>query len=109
LSSGPIGAAGLPAFFRHSISKIIADPRNPAVLYASVVSDGTGATTNPINGRPNLTQDNGIYKTTNYGATWTRITTGALSTPNNPNFQIGAGAIVTDLEYALDPATDTSG
>jgi hypothetical protein len=114
LSPGPInpGGSGLPAFFRHSISKIIADPRNPAVLYASVVSDGTDATTKDkddfgnATGRPNLTQDNGIYKTTNYGATWTRITFGRLSTPRVPNFNIGAGAIVTDLEYTLEPVTN---
>jgi hypothetical protein len=46
-------------------------------LYTAVVSDGTGITAKGTNAAGAITDDNGIYKSTDGGATWRRITGGA--------------------------------
>src|SRR5262249_19609270 len=69
------------AFFRHEISKIIVDPKNPNTLYAAVVN------TAPNSG-DEAGQLNGIYKSVDAGRNWTLVTG-----PGSPT-RIGAGIIV---------------
>jgi hypothetical protein len=75
------------------------------MVFAAVISDGTGATTDGSNGRPNLVRDNGIYRSMDEGLTWKKITgpnpgAAALGPPH-----IGDGITVTDLEYTKDTKT----
>src|SRR5207245_2435300 len=86
LSSGPSVPTvdnGLPQFYRLSINNIIVDPRidpmNPTirVLYASVTADGNYDASSA---------GNGIFKSSNGGTTWTKIT--GLIAPGN--IQIGS-------------------
>ena len=71
-------------FTRTSISKIAVDPTNPAVAYAAVGQPAPGG----------LDQNTGIWKTTDFGQTWTNTTTSISTTqafsdvvinPANPN------------------------
>ena len=76
ISSGDGTATGLPAGVSYDLS---ADPVNPAVLYTSMVfSPGS----------------NGIYKSTNAGATWAKVSTGAVDafiTNGTSNLELAVG------------------
>jgi hypothetical protein len=86
-SAGPDSRSRMPgikAFFRHAITKIIVDPTSGGVpghvtsnvLYLGLTQDGTGATSAA------LTADDGLYKSTDCGKTWTKVLmTGTLDSP----------------------------
>jgi hypothetical protein len=94
------------AFFRHSISKILIPPPGLTLsdyIYAAIVSDRKSypATTTPTStGRPDLEQDNGIYRSKDGGQTWWKIT--KAPTTVQPN-TIGDRIEATDLEYTISP------
>jgi photosystem II stability/assembly factor-like uncharacterized protein len=82
LTTGP----GLvPPFYRNSISKIAIDPsdKTGGTAYAAVTGDS-------VNGLPGQT---GIWKTTNFGQTWTNMTAAA---PNNLSTTVPWTDVVVD-------------
>ncbi|MFN6162055.1 MAG: cadherin domain-containing protein, partial [Planctomycetota bacterium] len=79
MSVGNGAATGLPGGVSYDL---VYDPINPNILYTSTVfSDGVGGL-------------NGVYKSTNAGATWTRVSTpamNALIVNNTSNLELAAG------------------
>ena len=79
ISTGNGAATGLPGGVSYDL---ISDPVTPSTLYTSTVfSDGVGGL-------------NGIYKSTNSGATWARVSSpamNALITNNTSNLEMAAG------------------
>ncbi len=79
ISSGNGSATGLPGAVCYDL---VYDPINPSTLYTSTVfSDLVGGL-------------NGIYKSTNSGATWTRVSSAAINSlisSNTSNLEFAAG------------------
>ncbi len=79
ISSGNGAATGLPGGVSYDL---VYDPITPATLYTSTVfSDLVGGL-------------NGVYKSTNSGATWARVSTPAMNTlitGNTSNLELAAG------------------
>ncbi|MFM8893455.1 MAG: WD40/YVTN/BNR-like repeat-containing protein, partial [Planctomycetia bacterium] len=70
------GSSGLPAGWSYDLAS---DPTNNAILYTSIVSSGTG---------------NGVYKSTDTGATWTKVSSSAIDaliTSQVSNLEITVG------------------
>lgn len=70
------GTTGLPAGWSYDLTE---DPTNNAVLYTSIVSSSTG---------------NGVYKSADTGATWTKVSSAAIDafiTTNVSNLEITVG------------------
>ena len=94
-TGGTIGGTNFPsAFFKKSISKIIVDPTNSSNIYAAVVDDGNGTYGTAGNGGASLDAD-GIWKSTNGGATWSRM----IGSPS------GGTVLVSDLDYTYNSST----
>jgi hypothetical protein len=73
---GEFDQAGNPLFYRRTISKIVVDPTNSNVVYATV----------GLTGSDGLTGNTGVWKSTDGGAHWTNTTT-----------KIGTNVAFTDL------------
>src|SRR5439155_672658 len=71
------------AFFRRCISSLFVDPTNSNTLYASVIKSR-------VNTNPGSDNELGIYKSTDAGRTWARIT---------DDTHIGNAIAVTSLDY----------
>lgn len=79
------GATGLPEGASYDLAS---DPSNNAILYTSIVFNGTAAA-------------NGIYKSTDTGATWTKVSNAAINaliSNNTSNLEITVGT--SDNVYA---------
>ncbi len=83
LTTGP---GALPAFVRTSVSKIAIDPSDKTGGTAYAAISGTGV--NSLGGGTT-----GIYKTTNFGQTWTNMTAAA---PNNLSTTVPWTDVVVD-------------
>ena len=85
------GGASNP-FFGQSVSKIVIDPTDPSgnTVYAAVVPAGN---VTPKDAPP--TPVDGIYKSTDGGATWALMT-------NSGTHPIGPSIAVTDLDYTVN-------
>jgi hypothetical protein len=85
LTTGPMTPANPKgAFYRNTVDKIVIDPNDKtgATAYAAVGSSSFVTTfTNGING---LSGNTGIWKTTNYGQTWTNMTGAAGLSTTDP-------------------------
>ena len=70
-------------FHNGAVSDVVMDQSNPSTLYAGMVQGANGGSTN------------GIYKSTDAGNTWIRMTTGTLSGP-----QVGVS-----IKLAISPSS----
>jgi photosystem II stability/assembly factor-like uncharacterized protein len=77
-------------FFKRAISKIIVNPINTSILYASVVDDGIDTAGDDAS--------DGIYRSTDSGATWIQVAGGNTL----PRPQIGSAITVTDMDYTVN-------
>ena len=78
ISTGNGAATGLPAGVSYDL---VADPLNPSVLYTSIVFSPTAG-------------GNGVYKSSDAGATWAKVSTpamDALIVNNTSNLELSAG------------------
>jgi hypothetical protein len=78
ISTGNGSSTGLPAGVSYDL---VADPLNPSVLYTSIVFSPTAG-------------GNGVYKSTNAGGSWTKVSTpamDALIVNNTSNLEMSAG------------------
>jgi hypothetical protein len=82
------------------VSDIVADPNNPAILYAATLGDGTGS----IEGNA---AEGGVFRSIDSGGTWTRIPTlpatqlalPPADLPNNRAASLGLSAANSDALY----------
>jgi photosystem II stability/assembly factor-like uncharacterized protein len=94
---------GATQFYRRSISKIVVDQTNPNIVYVAVGQAG-------ING---LSGNEGIWKSTNGGTTWTNMTAAAGLTSTEPYSDIIIDPTNPQILYAaigqqlVDPTTQT--
>jgi hypothetical protein len=94
---------GTTQFFRRSISKIVVDQNNPNIVYVAVGQPG-------ING---LNGNQGIWKSTDGGATWNNITAAAGLTSTEPYSDLIIDPTNSQILYAaigqqlVDPTTQT--
>lgn len=79
-----------PVTFSRTISRLLMHPNNPAILFAS--------------------STNGLYKTTDAGVTWIRVSTAAFQDiefkPSNPNIMYGSTG--TDIRRSVNGGTTWS-
>ena len=106
ISVGDGTVTGMPA---GRASSIIQDPENPTTLYASIYNTSNSIFNN--NNSVSEKEKNGIYKSTNMGTAWTRISNTALEEAidtNAINIKLAAGPSGT-IFVAIVSRIDNSG
>ena len=98
ISNGTGGSTGLPAGITYDL---VGDPTNSNVFYTAVI------------GNPTSAQTGGIYRSTNSGAAWTKISSTAVdldlptATTHNVQLSVGyAGELYVGIVNPLNATTD---
>jgi len=87
-----IDVTGCPSDTVDGVTPIVMDPSNSAILYIGTFASAVDATCNSATPQT----ASGVYKSTNSGATWTRVSNGL------PTYT-GSTAVYDTLSLAIDP------
>jgi len=105
---------GEATFGGRTFSRILIDPSNTSVLYASIARAGGFPELAAAKGHPGATGERGVYKSTDAGLTWTRLAglpdlaaTDVTLDPQNPStLYAGVGRIFGDAQNGIYKSVD---